>query len=470
MYIKKKDRQLFEEIDNNLSFPNNWNKFISQIRETHNLIIKSKEGYHCTYCGFSFNSNKKINEKCKCPNCKKEFLVKSTRLKNYTFEDNLGLLDKYKNYYILRHFEIQSYYDGNSITTDICEYGRQIFDDDFRLLYEIINSHISSYMGGISIVHNNNILGEDWRYFGSYYRTLGDCMIYYPYNIKQLLKNTRWQYSQLWTLAKKEQYFDIAHLLFNYHESIEFLIKLKLYKLALHSCFYYKKGNFQDRFGIDKSFLTYMQKHNLDINELEVLKYSKCKDIRLIRYFKNFDLSEFKKYNVNLRKLKTLTDINYENSEEYIDYLKMCNTLEYNLKDKRILYPKNIICEHDRILKLYEVNKDKKINNKIKIRSKKLEKNIYQNNKYIIFPASTINAMIDESKQQNNCVKTYCENYANDICDIYFMRLLSNKNKSLVTVEVKDNKVVQQRTKNNQDTTKEQKRFLANWENKILKG
>ena len=48
------------------------------------------------------------------------------------------------------------------------------------------------------------------------------------------------------------------------------------------------------------------------------------------------------------------------------------------------------------------------------------------------------------------------------------MRLLSDKDKSLVTVEVRDNKVVQQRIKNNMDTTNEQKKFLKKWEKEKL--
>ncbi len=475
MYIRKKDKKLFEDIDSNICLPHNWNKFISQIKENHNLIIKkiklkSSYLYYCTNCHIQFEDiKKKINEKCECPNCKKSFLIKSNRLSKYVFEDNLGLLDKYKDYYILRHFELKSYYDGTMITTDVCEYGRQIFDDNFYQIHEIINSHICNYIGGVSVIHDGYVLDKNWKYFSSYYKSLGNCLIYYPYNIKQLFKYTRWQYSQLWTLAKKEQYFDIAYLLKNYCESIELLIKLKLYKLALCPKTFNRQGSFQDRFGIDKKFLSYMQNHNLDIDELEVLRYSKTKDIRLIRYFSKFDLNRIKKYDINLRNLKKLTNISYQNYNEYIDYLKMSKTLGYNMKDKKIIYPKDVIKEHDKVLKIYEMNKDKSINDAIKRKYKKLCKNTYQTKKYIIFPAKDINSMIDESKQQNNCVKTYCEDYANDICDIYFMRLNSNKNKSLVTIEVRDNKVVQQRTKNNQDTTKEQKLLLKKWENKILK-
>ena len=45
---------------------------------------------------------------------------------------------------------------------------------------------------------------------------------------------------------------------------------------------------------------------------------------------------------------------------------------------------------------------------------------------------------------------------------------VNEREKSLVTVEVRGNKVVQQRIKNNMDTTPEQKRFLKKWEKEIL--
>ena len=50
------------------------------------------------------------------------------------------------------------------------------------------------------------------------------------------------------------------------------------------------------------------------------------------------------------------------------------------------------------------------------------------------------------------------------------MRLISNQDKSLVTIEVKDNEVVQSRTKNNNSCTKEQLAFINMWQEKVLKG
>ena len=103
-------------------------------------------------------------------------------------------------------------------------------------------------------------------------------------------------------------------------------------------------------------------------------------------------------------------------------------------------------------------------------RGKELSINKYQNNKFIIFPALTVESLKDESKQQNNCVRTYAEKYAAGTCDIYFMRDIKQPKKSLVTIEVKNNKVVQSRIKNNKSPDKKQLAFINKWEQKILKG
>lgn len=472
MYIKKKDKQLFEEIDKTLFLPKQWNKFINDLKKSHNLIIKRKKEHYCTYCKQNiYLSKSKINEHSKCPNCHQLLLVKSDRLKQYEFVDDFGILEKYQEYYIIRYFEIKTYYSKEKFYSDICEYGRKIFDDRFIELYEIINSHIVTGIGYCSISHNGELFGDNWRYFTSYWKSLGNNLIYYPYNLKQLFKGTKWQYSQLWLLTKKEQYFDIAYLLRNYLDSIELLIKLGFYKLALCPKSFNKKGSFENRFGIGKEYAQYIKKHNLNINQLEILKLLKDKNIRLIKYYAEFiqsDYNFFRKNNIDLKLLYKKTNISSNNLYEYKDYIGFAEKLKYDLKDKRILYPRNIEESHDRLLKQYQIKKDKMVNSKIAKRYKQLLKNTFKTKKYIIFPAISMDSLIDESKQQNNCVKTYAEDYANKECDIYFMRLVGNQEQSLVTVEVKNNKVVQQRRKNNEQTTSEQKKFLEKWELKVL--
>ena len=76
--------------------------------------------------------------------------------------------------------------------------------------------------------------------------------------------------------------------------------------------------------------------------------------------------------------------------------------------------------------------------------------------------------LIDESSQMSNCVRIYSERIVNGDCQIYFMRYKRSKNKSLVTIEVRNNKVVQARTKYNKDTTEEQSKVIKEFEKRLI--
>lgn len=472
MYIKQKDRELYNNLDIYLKEPKGFKEFADKIASKNNLIIKeSKNSYYCTKCKIIFEEKDiKVNKYCKCPNCNKKFLVKSKRLHNFNFDrEFLGIVDRYDKLYIIRNYVLETSYKDKIVSHYYYEYARRIFDENIHEYSTIINNHVVGTTGGTFLVPYESIQKEKWRYSTGYYNPICDNLIYYPGNIKKIFKNTRWQYTRYDILSKHKEYYNIAYLMQYDQTTIELLIKLKLYNLALCPRTYSKKGNFEQRFGVEKSYLKYMQKINIDEDELEILAYSKIKNKKILDKFSRYNISDLKKYNIDLNKLNKYTNINQSNSYEYFDYLRFAKELKYDLTDKSILYPKNIKQSHDRLQNIIEVNKNKKFQVSIKKKYKKLLSNIYQDKKYIIKPANSIESMIDESSQQHNCVKTYVDRVANNECDIYFMRLVDSQDKSLVTVEVRDNKVYQQRIKNNKDTTKEQKLFLKNWEREILK-
>ncbi len=473
MYIKKKERELFKLIDDKLKIPSKWIKFVDKQRVHHNLIIKKKNEYICTNCKHIFHSDKKVNEECKCPNCKNTYLVKSDRLKDYTFKDQLAIFDKVDNYYIERIFQLESHYHNGYINYYCFEWGRNIYDKYFSCMFQIMNDNTVGTTSGYWISYRENF-NSNWKYTNSYYSPIAyyDEFIYYPYNLKKLLKNdSDYKYSQLWELVKHVDYCNLTYLLKNYNQSIEFLTKLKLYRLALNPKTFLFKNTFEERFlGLSKDYIPFIRKYNLSLNELEVLSVLKEKNINLIRMISKLDNFKNLSSLINFKKAFELTDLNSENCVEYNDYLTMIKTMKFDMKNPKYIYPKNIKEAHDKIEKEYEIVKDNLICEAIKNRGNELSKYTFNNSKYIIFPADSIESLEDESKQQHNCVRTYSERIAKGSCDIYFMRLVSDREHSLVTVEVRNNEVVQKRTKNNQSTTAEQDKFLDLWERKILKG
>ena len=90
-------------------------------------------------------------------------------------------------------------------------------------VYEIYNDNISATISGKYINHKY-FMNYNWRRNGSYYHTLGDVYMLYPYNLKKLFKGTKWQYSQIWEFAKHIDYFNVANFMESYSNGIEHLI------------------------------------------------------------------------------------------------------------------------------------------------------------------------------------------------------------------------------------------------------
>lgn len=479
MYIKIKDRELFKRIDESLELPDRWNEFIDIRINSNSLILKggresnNNYTYFCVLCNKNFiEKNIKANEYLKCPNCNNKFIVKSNRLKSYEFKDEIAILDKVDDLYVVRQFRLCTVWKNNNKNSYYFEFGRSIYDSKFNLVDEIVNDNVVGTPGG-TYISFRKMYSNEWRYFRSRYTYLPNQFIWFPFNLEEMFSdNKKLKYSLLWILANRVGYFDLIYMLRNYNPSVELLIKLKLYNLALCPKTFIGKKTFEERFkGLTKDYLPFIQENNLDIDELIALSYLKTKDMKYVNLFKNVSeekLKTYSTYNINFKTLADKTDFNDKLSYEYEDYLGFCKTLKLDLKDKDILYPKNIQEEHDKRLKEVKDKENKSIKRGIIRRYKKISKNIFENKKYIIFPAKSYEDLIDESSQQNNCVRTYAKKIANGECDIYFMRLSSDKEHSLVTIEVKENRVVQKRTKNNMETTKEQNKFIKQWEGNIL--
>ena len=471
MYVKKVDRQQIELLDEylqELGYPENWEKFIEEEKRKEHLIIKSKNKYHCLYCDNKFDSNEKINEYTICPNCNSKLKIKSDKLKKYETKKDIVLIQKYNHGYVFRVFELMSWLNKGNMNFSIVEWGRNLKDSNFITTNFYISNNLKNYMGRLSVVHEETLNWKPYCY-NWIFEITGK---YYYYNFKELFYHIN-KYSMIWDLAKNVEILNFKDVSYDAlilkKNTAELLTKSKLYNFANNCSKYRKKGTFEEIFGVDRSYLDFMIENNITSSELEILSKFKIKNINFIKYldkFSCYDLNKILNYAkpLDLYKYK----LNPDKASEYLDYLEFAKELGFDIKDKKYLYPKNLMKKHDEYMKQIEINKNQKLDKKIKSKYKKLLLNKYENKKYIIIPAQSIKSLVDESTQQNNCVRTYAERIAENKCDIYFMRLVENQNKSLVTVEVRNNKIVQKRTKNNSVTTKDQDKFLNLWEKLIL--
>jgi len=468
MYIRKKYRRLLAFGDKQFTIPPSFKRFMEEKQRFHNLVIKGKSGQcWCSYCNHYFVSQSKVNTVTKCPNCKTKLLVKTDRLQYYSFKDNLQLLDKIEDKYILRTFELYTSYNKRTVKHHLTEFMRTIFDGNE--IAEFVSNETTNHFGTIYVSHYRPCTAWRKRNYRWAYRDVIGMVC--PYNLKQLLKDTTLQYSQLDKFMAKQEYIDFVKYftrIANY-PTFEILVKMKLFNLAKDADEFYKGKNFQEVFGISKSFYPFMKKHNITYEQLKVLRLLQKQDIRLINKLVRFR---------HIRELSTYVDIeqayyrvlryNKHNESEYIDYLEACDKLRYDMNDKNILYPYNLMESHDKVMDLVEIVKNEENDKLIKQRLEILNKNIYQDEKYVVYPAPSIKSLIEESKQLSHCVKQYSQRYATAETDIYFLREISNKEKSLVTIEVKGNSIIQARIKHNGIPNDEQQKFIDLWKTKIL--
>ena len=475
MYIRKEIREFIKKMPKDMKMPSHWRKFVNCCSEKYDLIIKHGNEYECTNCGKVFYSDKRVKQEEFCPFCNNRYLIRNSNLKWHDWIFYLSLIDNVENRLIIRYFEVyRSYnYKRRKFENSVVEFARIV--PEFNI--QLVNNRYRKIYWTEVIYHTKRI--EKWRVF------TGDCEVAQYYkkiyldNIADKTKGTKYQYAPIKEALEylKDERVILSHILeMAQYESFELLIKAGLYKLAI-TCpqKFEQKGSFEKRFGISKDYYDFMKKYDISEEELEVLKLIKKKDMRLITKLlkvSNDNIKELKKVSKYTSLIKLGEYIKGKRGfsiYNYIDYLRNMEKMDVPLT-KKILFPENFNEAHDESVRKVKVVENKGTDKKMKQRYMELQKNEYSNNLYMIRPAKDLKDMKDEAKQQENCVyKNYSESYAFGDTDIYFMRDINNPNKSLVTVEVSQNKIRQKYQKKNKYVTEDQDKFLKEWENEVLK-
>ncbi len=298
------------------------------------------------------------------------------------------------------------------------------------------------------------------------------------------LKNTIYRYTKIWNLAdylEKINELSLASLTFYplYFPSFEYLVNYKLYNLALNIPDYFQHGNnFESIFGVEKKYLSFMRKIDIDRSSYLVLKLYPTEDVETLEVFGNW-IDVYKdvlyalvnEYHVDLTRLKEYLKKNslVRHMSEYFDYIAMAREVGADLFDKKVIYPPNLQTAHDALYDQLVFVKDPIVDEKLKSRAAVLQKNVYEKDGYLIYPASSIAELIDESKQQKNCVRTYAERIAAGETNVYFMRRKEDIAKSFVTIEEFDGHIIQARLKYNALPPDDIRAILATWEKNLIK-
>lgn len=145
-----------------------------------------------------------------------------------------------------------------------------------------------------------------------------------------------------------------------------------------------------------------------------------------------------------------------------LDTLRDCDNMMSRISPKFEKYPKHLLTTHQIVVRNYNRCKQEFDESLFKKRVNPDMEFSYKN--YIIIYPKTTQDIKDEAAQQNNCVASYIDRVIDGVCDIVFLRDRYNPDKSIVTVEVRDNKVVQARRAYNADPSEEELFVLKRYE------
>ena len=148
---------------------------------------------------------------------------------------------------------------------------------------------------------------------------------------------------------------------------------------------------------------------------------------------------------------------------ELCDYANMMSTISHKF-DK---YPRHFLTTHQIAVRNYNRLKKEFSEQLFKQRINKDYECTYKD--YVFIYPDCVQDIRDEAVSQNNCVASYIDRVIDGNCHILFLRKKSSPKDSLVTIEMRDNKIVQAKRRFNYPVTKEDQEAIDYWNNKFSK-
>ena len=244
-----------------------------------------------------------------------------------------------------------------------------------------------------------------------------------------------------------------------------------------------------------------MEKRNVHLSEQEILGYCKI-------FESNKDFLELHQY-ASIRKIvnylgkqiskdvkgkayKLSSDVSGISSAEmkyyqtYIrswkDYIGWAEKLEYDLKSRYILFPKNFKDVHDKTFQEYQKlenkmerkkqAKERRTVNKLLKKDIKLLDTQIQDKDYLLKVPENYQEIQKEGETLGHCVGSYIPHISNRKCDVYFIRKKTDPDTPFFTVDWRGGKIVQCQGKGRIHYPQEMVEFVCYAEEKLrfLKG
>ena len=448
----------------------------------------------CSFCEKEVDIEKPKHLKVgTCAKCKRDITYlakgKSATIRR---KAQAQLIQKTDTGVIVRSFEVTKIYERGNLTHPRC-----YMEEHTRTFYDSYSKHRETY-------YWENYKQKEMRWISASY--WDGCNRYWSYSRNTenktatykgtlaVLKSTSLRYSGLREMLLHSNVHPVRFIdVYKIFPEIEKLVKVGLYQTVedilvnRRETEYIRKGNNpQQILSITKEELKLLIAAGDSLEKLKMLKYMRGRNgatkltaeqlNKLVEYDSSRRLTHLYMHTTihkALRYIETQTDFK---PGDFADYLEMCEELQYNLDNTFVLFPKDWKRAHDEVSKEHnereaeiEARKKSKQSLKIEKRYEETKKKYEFSYKglFIVVPHNALE-IITEGHNNHHCVATYVERVADGDTTILFVR--KEADKTYYTMEVRDNKIVQCRTKFNQSYTQSKpvKAFVEQFDKKVL--
>lgn len=206
--------------------------------------------------------------------------------------------------------------------------------------------------------------------------------------------------------------------------------------------------------------------------QLNFVKAKECLDYFGSEYNFNDFAEKLKNYSISFSDGYKYVIQKKRKYSEYTDYLRMANTLGYDLKVHNVAFPKSLKRAHDNVATAERAMLEEKRNAELKKQEaaaqkylKKYEKQYsFSDGNYTIIIPHTVSEIVEEGKAMQHCVGGYAGRHMEGTLAILFLRSTAKPDKSLYTIEMHGKHLTQVQGYNNRTPlTPEAQIFFDMW-------
>lgn len=496
--LKKRHRRITDAIDAQMrtvpSLPRGFSKWLDREVMTHSKYIfynyrhgQKKQNGFCTWCRHEVElSSPRYNQEEVCPHCGEKMVFKTEKKCGTFCDENLAtVLQKCQDGIVVRRFEVRKWYRKDSFREpelDVFEYERTLFDaKGDAVQYAWLDFKNTGYR---------------WCY-GSYWNRDG---VLYTANLREVLEHTPWQYSHIYDLIDHGTCpSKIAEWLYNYAQNpyVEYLYKLGLTNLTARvlegiPTHMNRKGKtLTEVLGIKKEYVPLLRDLNASNDQLKCIQTASNYGIRLTpdlyrkmeRFFDHrmqaavdiLRFATFRKVDIYINRQKDTINRGRKNQQtlwnvtgDWMDYVRGCEELGYDLNNNFVLFPKHLTEAHDLVTERVNRKREderkaerERLNAATRKHFEVLQEQYgWERDGLMVRAPESMDAIIKEGQEQHHCVGNYAESAANGETIILFVRKAEEPENPYYTMEIKKRKITQCRGYENDGMTPEVKRFI----------